>query len=128
MDELLELCDIVSLHMPATDDTKQLVNEQFLNKMKHGAMLINTSRGELVNEKALLDAIENKGIRAGLDVYDNEPGASDNQFNSTLANHNSVCGTHHIGASTDQAQIAVSDGVLQVIAAFQNGDLKNCVN
>ncbi len=128
MDELLSQCDIVSLHMPATEDTKQLVNESFLNKMKDGAMLINTSRGELVDEKALLNAIDNKGIRAGLDVYENEPGASDNSFDSALASHTGVCGTHHIGASTDQAQVAVSDGVLEVIAAFQNGEFKNCVN
>ena len=128
MDALLEQCDIVTLHMPATDETKHIVDEPFLNKMKNGAMLINTSRGELINEQALLNAIENKGIRAGLDVYENEPGTSDNKFHSMLANHHSVCGTHHIGASTDQAQDAVSDGVLQVIAAFNNGDIKNCVN
>ena len=128
MDALLGECDIVSLHMPAADDTKQMVNADFLSKMKDGAMLINTSRGELVDEAALLDAMESKGIRAGLDVYDNEPGASDDSFTSTLANHSSVCGTHHIGASTEQAQTAVSDGVLHVIDAYQNGEFRNCVN
>jgi len=106
MDELLAQCDIVTLHMPATADTKGMVNDDFLGKMKDGAML----------------------IRVGLDVYNNEPGAGDSSFSSDIANHPGVCSTHHIGASTTQAQVAVSDGVLNVIAAYQNGEIKNCVN
>ena len=127
-DELLESCDIISLHMPATEETTGMVNQTFLNKMKDGAMLINSSRGELVDETALLDAMQNKGIRAGLDVYNNEPGAGDNGFESTLANHPAVCGTHHIGASTTQAQIAVANGVLDVIRSYEGDGLINCVN
>ena len=128
MDELLGQCDIITLHMPATQETTSMVNEEFLGKMKDGAMLINTSRGELVDEAALLKAIDNKGIRVALDVYNNEPGAGDSSFSSDIATHPGVCSTHHIGASTTQAQVAVSDGVLNVIAAYQNGDFKNCVN
>lgn len=128
MDELLERCDIITLHMPATNDTRNMVNDTFLGKMKNGAMLINTSRGELVDEAALLNAINSKGIRAGLDVYNNEPGAGDSSFSSDIATHPGVCSTHHIGASTTQAQVAVSDGVLDVIAAYENGELINCVN
>ncbi len=128
MDDLLAECDIVTLHMPATEDTKEMVNEAFLAKMKHGAMLINSSRGELVDEAALLDAIKNKGIRAGLDVFNNEPGAGDNSFTSEVALHPGVCGTHHIGASTEQAQVAVANGVLDVIASYQDGEFRNCVN
>lgn len=128
MDDLLAKCDIVTLHMPATDDTKEMVNASFLAKMKDGAMLINSSRGELVDEAALLDAIKTKGIRAGLDVYNNEPGASDNSFTSEVALNPAVCGTHHIGASTEQAQVAVANGVLDVIAAYQDGEFRNCVN
>lgn len=127
-DELLGHCDIVTLHMPATDETTNMVNDDFLGKMKDGAMLINTSRGELVDETALLNAINSKGIRAGLDVYNNEPGAGDSSFSSDIATHPGVCSTHHIGASTTQAQVAVSDGVLDVIAAYANGEFKNCVN
>ena len=128
LDELLEKCDIVTLHMPATEDTTGMVNKAFINKMKDGAMLINTSRGELMDEAAVLDAIDSKGIRVGLDVYNNEPGAGDSSFSSDIATHPGVCSTHHIGASTTQAQVAVSDGVLDVIAAFEKGELKNCVN
>ncbi len=128
MKELLATCDIVSLHMPATDDTRNMVNKWFLDSMKAGAVLINSSRGELIDEATLIDAMNTKGIRVGLDVYNNEPGSGDNRFNSRLASHPGVCGTHHIGASTEQAQIAVADGVLAVIQSYQDGDLLNCVN
>jgi len=128
LDELLSRCDIITLHMPANEDTTGMVNQAFLSKMKDGAMLINTSRGELVDEAAVLDAIDSKGLRVGLDVYNNEPGAGDSSFSSDIATHPGVCSTHHIGASTTQAQVAVSDGVLDVIAAFEKGELKNCVN
>jgi D-3-phosphoglycerate dehydrogenase len=129
IDALLAECDIVTLHMPAGADTKNLVNRDFLDKMKPGAMLINTSRGELVDEAALIDAMNEKGIRAGLDVYQNEPGSGDKEFVSAVAAHENVCGTHHIGASTDQAQVAVADGALEIIAAYaSNGEFRNCVN
>ncbi len=128
VDDLLSTCDIISLHMPVTTETTKMVNQAFLAQMKDGATLINTSRGDLVDEAALIDAIESKGIRVGLDVYDNEPAAGDNSFDSAIASHHRVYGTHHIGASTEQAQIAVADGVLQVVQSYQDGNLRNCVN
>lgn len=128
MAELLAECDIISLHMPASPTTTNIVDKEFLDKMKPGAMLINTSRGELIDEEALIAAMDARGIRAGLDVYQNEPGTGDNAFHSELASHANVCGTHHIGASTDQAQIAVADGVLEVIAGYDAGEFRNCVN
>ncbi|MEM7196307.1 MAG: NAD(P)-dependent oxidoreductase [Pseudomonadota bacterium] len=127
-DALLGASDIVSLHMPANENTREMVNSDFLAKMKDGAMLINTSRGELVDETALLEAMDNRGIRAGLDVYQNEPASGEGEFSSALAQHPSVCGTHHIGASTQQAQTAVADGVIRVIESFENNDLIFCVN
>ena len=72
--------------------------------------------------------MNDKGIRAGLDVYADEPSAGEGAFSSDLAGHPNTCGTHHIGASTDQAQNAVSDGVLDVIDAFAGGTVMNCVN
>ena len=128
MGEILAICDIITLHLPATEDTKGMVNESFLEKMQPGSMLINTSRGELIDEAALMEAMDAKGIRAGLDVYDNEPAAGDNSFDSSIACHPAVCGTHHIGASTDQAQIAVADGVIRVIQSYEEDSLRNCVN
>lgn len=128
MKQLLSICDIVSLHLPANDQTIGMVNTEFLAQMRQGAMLINTSRGELVDEDALILAMESRDILAGLDVYHNEPGANDDSFDSKVACHPNVCGSHHIGASTEQAQTAVSDGVLKVIEAYQQGNVLNCVN
>ncbi len=125
---LLEQCDIVTIHLPATGKTRGMVNGDFLARMKPGAMLINSSRGELVDEAALLHAIETRGIRAGLDVYNNEPAGGEGGFESAIARHPAVCGTHHIGASTAQAQTAVADGVVDIIRAFEIGEVRNCVN
>ena len=127
-EQLLAESDIVTLHLPANADTEKMVNDDFLAQMKDGATLINTSRGELVDEAALLRALDAKGIRAGLDVYQNEPASGEGEFASQLAAHPNVCGTHHIGASTEQAQDAVADGVLRVVAAFARGELLHCVN
>lgn len=128
LDELLSRSDIISLHLPLTGETERLVDDAFLAKMKDGAMLINAARGELLDEAALIRAMDNKGIRAGLDVYQNEPASGEAVFESALANHPNVCGTHHIGASTEQAQTAVADGVLRVIASYEKGALLYCVN
>lgn len=128
MEELLGSSDIVSLHLPLTAQTDKLVNHAFLAKMKEGAILINTSRGGLIDETALISAMQSNGIRVGLDVYQDEPTSSEGQFISALANHPNVCGTHHIGASTTQAQNAVADGTLRVIDSFIQGKLLYCVN
>ena len=128
LDEIIRLSDIISLHLPLSEKTERLVDDEFLAKMKDNAMLINTSRGELVDEAALIRAMDGKGIRAGLDVYRNEPASGEAEFDSALASHPNVRGTHHIGASTDQAQGAVADGVVRVIDSFATGQLLYCVN
>lgn len=128
LEQLVRISDIVSVHVPAAPGTKNLVDENFLSWMRDGAVILNTSRGDVVDEQALLKALDSKGLRAGLDVYANEPGASSGEFNSELARHPNVYGTHHIGASTDQAQDAVADGVIEIINAFSKGDIINQVN
>ncbi len=125
---LLAEADIVTVHVPKSEATTGLVDQSFLGQMRDGAFLINTSRGEVVDEEALLDALTNRGMKAGLDVYANEPGASQGTFDSKLAQHPSVAGTHHIGASTEQAQAAVADGTIEVIEHYAAGDVINCVN
>ena len=126
--ELLPACDIVSLHLPSTPGTVGLVDETFLAQMKRGAILLNTSRGELVDEDALLRALDDNDLRAGLDVYADEPGAGTAEWSSALAAHPRVVGTHHIGASTRQAQDAIAAGVVEIIDAFVQGEARNCVN
>ena len=124
---LLEQADIVSIHVPSTGDTKQMVDTAFLAAMKPGAMLINTSRGDVVDETALLAALHG-GLRAGLDVFADEPSGGTGTFVSAVAAHPNVVGTHHIGASTEQAQIAVARGVVDLIRVFGTGEVRDCVN
>ncbi|MEM9203290.1 MAG: NAD(P)-dependent oxidoreductase [Actinomycetota bacterium] len=128
LDELLATSDIVSLHVPGSADTKGMVDADFLATMKDGAILLNTSRGDVVDEAALIEAMDNKGIRAGLDVYANEPGSGKAEFDSTVAKHPNVVGTHHVGASTEQAQAAVTDGTIDTVQAYRAGSPINCVN
>ena len=128
LDALLAESDIVSIHVPGSDQTVDLVDAGFLDRMKPNSILLNTSRGEVVDEEALVDAIESKGIRAGLDVFRHEPSSGTGEFASKLASHPSVVGTHHIGASTQQAQDATSARTIDVIEAYRAGDSMNCIN
>ncbi len=125
---LLSESDVVSIHVPGGGSTEGLVDANFLNQMKDGSVLLNTSRGEVVDEKALLNALETKNMRAGLDVFCDEPKVGTSQFNSSLASHPRVVGSHHIGASTKQAQDATSNGTIEVIEGYRNGEVINCVN
>ena len=128
LNALIQGCDILSFHLPAVPEVRRMINADFLEKVKPETILLNTSRGDLVDEEALIRALDEKDLRAGLDVYHNEPSAGECEFRSVLAAHPNVYGTHHIGASTSQAQTAVAEGVIEVVAAFNEGRLLNCVN
>lgn len=125
---LLADADIVSIHVPKSDSTAGLVDAAFLAALPDGAYVLNTSRGEVVDETALISALDERSMRAGLDVYVGEPGSGSGAFTSELASHPAVVGTHHIGASTKQAQAAVADGTIDVIEAYLAGEVINCVN
>ncbi|HRD63282.1 MAG TPA: phosphoglycerate dehydrogenase [Nocardioides sp.] len=128
LEELASSSDIVSLHVPSTAATRHLVDADFLARMKPGAILLNTSRGDVVDEAALLAALDAGAVRAGLDVYADEPGSGHGSWDSPLAKHPEVVGTHHIGASTEQAQRAIAAGVTEIIDAFVVGETRHCVN
>lgn len=128
LEDLLGSSDIVSLHVPASAQTKHLVDEAFLARMRPGAILLNTSRGDVVDEAALLRALDEGRVRAGLDVFDGEPGGGKAEWDSPLAKHPAVVATHHIGASTAQAQRAIAQGVTEVVDAFMTGEARDCVN
>ncbi|MCY4271879.1 MAG: NAD(P)-binding domain-containing protein [bacterium] len=125
---LLAASDIVSVHVPSGEDTVAMVDAEFLAAMKPDAVLINTSRGEVVDEAALLAALDATGLRAGLDVFADEPPAGVGRIRSALARHPKVTATHHVGASTAQAQSAVAEGTVEVIEAYRNGVVLDCVN
>ena len=121
--------DIVSLHVAATPQTYNLADADFFSAMKPGAFFINTTRGGVVDEKALLAALDNKGIRAGLDVFEGEPSYKQGTLQTSLRNHQSVYLTHHIGASTMQAQEATGAEAVRVIDTYANSSVvHNCVN
>ncbi len=125
---LLASADIVSLHVPLIDSTRDLVNRDFLSKCRDGAWIINTSRGEVVNEPDLIEALDTRDMWAGLDVFADEPATAEGEFISALAQHPRVYGTHHIGASTEQAQNAIAEEVVAIVDRFGNGEITNCVN
>ena len=127
--ELAATCDIVSVHLALTPDTRGLLSTEFFEAMRHGALFINTSRGEIVDENALLEAMANRGIRAGLDVYADEPNGASGEFDSKIARAPGVYGTHHIGASTEQAQEAIAAETVRIIEVFmRTGTVPNVVN
>ena len=102
LDELLANSDIVSIHTPKTPQTVGMVNQEFLSKMKDDAMLINTSRGDVVDEEALLAKLEAcPNFWVGTDVFKGEPAVKEtHDWNHPIASHPRVYGTHHCGAST----------------------------
>jgi D-3-phosphoglycerate dehydrogenase / 2-oxoglutarate reductase len=127
--EVARTADIVSLHVAASEETKHLANREFFEAMKMGATFINTTRDSVVDEEALIWALEARGIFAGLDVFAGEPAGKDGAFDSPLARHPRVYLTHHIGASTEQAQGAIADEAVRVISAYGGtGQVFNCVN
>ncbi|HEX5386542.1 MAG TPA: NAD(P)-dependent oxidoreductase [Gemmatimonadales bacterium] len=127
--EVARVSDAVSINVAANADTRNLVNEEFLGAMRPGAYLINTSRGSVVDEAALAEAVRSKGIRAGLDVFQNEPAGGAGTFGGALVREPGVYGTHHVGASTEQAQVAIAHEVLRIVEEFlESGSVPNCVN
>ena len=125
---VLATSDIVSLHVPGGPETTGIVDARFLAAMKPDSVLINTSRGEVVDEEALLAALNSTDMRAGVDVFADEPASGSGVVDSALAQHPKVIATHHIGASTRQAQEAVAEGTAEVIEAYRTGSVVNCVN
>lgn len=131
LNELARTCDVLSFHVPAAADTHLLLDRDLLAELAPGAIVLNTSRGDIVDEDALIEAMESKGVRAGLDVYADEPASSTGTMTSSLAMHPNVYGTHHIGASTEQAQHAVAAEVVRIVTAFGSTDSEappHCVN
>src|SRR5437660_1667576 len=121
--------DIVSVHVALKPETRMLIGRDFFQAMKGGAYFINTSRGDVVDQSALVEAIHSKGIRAGLDVFAIEPTSAVAEFTDPIVQEASVYGTHHIGASTDQAQEAIAAETVRIIQSFkETGHAPNVVN
>lgn len=129
LEELAAQSDIVSVHTALNDSTKGLISAQVIAKMKPGAYFINTSRAEVVDQAALLAACESGALRAGLDVFEGEPAAAEGSYDGPLRTAKNVICTHHVGASTNQAQEAVADEVVRIVADYKaSGIVHNLVN
>jgi D-3-phosphoglycerate dehydrogenase len=121
--------DIVSVHVALKPDTRALIGADFFAAMREGAYFINTARGEVVDQNALVAAMRERGIRAGLDVFAAEPASASGEFADEIAREANLYGTHHIGASTDQAQEAIAAETVRIIRAFkETGKVPNVVN
>ena len=119
--------DIVSLHLALTPETRGLIGAEFFAAMRPGAYFINTVRGEVVDQAALLAAIAS-GIKAGLDVYSGEPKTGVAEFPDPIAHETGFCGTPHIGAATEQAQEAIAAETVRIIRSFLSAVVPNAVN
>jgi D-3-phosphoglycerate dehydrogenase len=129
IEELAARSDIVSIHLALTKETRGVVNDSILRRLKPGAMLINTARAEVLDYRAVAAAVRERGLRVGLDVFANEPTAAEGTFDDALLQSPTVIGTHHIGASTDQAQEAIAAETVRIIQTFlETGRVPNVVN
>ena len=127
--EVAAVSDIVSVHLALNSETRGFVDSDIFNAMREGSYFINTARGEVVDQQALVHAMRNRGIRAGLDVYAVEPTSSAGEFNDEIVKEEGLYGTHHIGASTDQAQEAIAAETVRIVREFkETGKVPNVVN
>ncbi|MDP2311262.1 MAG: NAD(P)-dependent oxidoreductase [Pseudomonadota bacterium] len=121
--------DAVSVHLALAKETRGRIGESVFAAMKPGAYFLNTSRAEVVDQDALVRAIAAKNLRAGLDVFANEPSGGTGPFADSIVDSPNVYGTHHIGASTDEAEEAVGEEVVRIVAAYRAGAaIPNVVN
>jgi D-3-phosphoglycerate dehydrogenase len=126
---LIPKCDVISVHLALKPETKKLITKELIGMMKPKAIFLNTSRWEVADEEALFDAASKGSIRIGADVFSGEPEDKTSPFTNKLATLPNVYGTHHIGASTEQAQNAIADETVAIIKQYvERGTVKNWVN
>ncbi len=127
--ELARQSDVLSVHVPGGSETKGLISRAVLVALPDGALFVNTSRADVVDQAALLEEATAGRIRVATDVYADEPKSGTGEWSSPLGQLPNVYGTHHIGASTDQAQEAIADEAVRIVESFLNrGEVPNCVN
>ena len=129
LQDLFEKSDIVSVHLAQNANTKKIISKDLINKLKKGAYFINTARAGVVDEEALINAAKEEKIFAGIDVFSAEPEGKEGEINSEILNVKNIYVTHHIGASTEQAQNAVAEETYNIIKNYIDlGEIRNWVN
>ncbi|MDD4737455.1 MAG: NAD(P)-dependent oxidoreductase [Kiritimatiellae bacterium] len=127
--ELAPQCDILSVHLAQSAETKGIISKEIIDSLKPGACFINTARAGVVDNAALIAAVKAGKIRVGTDVFAGEPEGKEGAFDDELGLLPGVYGTHHIGASTEQAQNAVATETVRVLQVFKEaGRVENWVN
>jgi D-3-phosphoglycerate dehydrogenase len=127
--EVAAAADAVSVHLALKPETRGILGRNFFEAMKPGAVFVNTARAEVVDEEALLAAVRDKKLRVATDVFKGEPEGGTGTVESELFKEKGVYGTHHIGASTEQAQEAIAEETVRIIREYAtSGDVPNCVN
>jgi len=121
--------DVLTIHVPASKETKGLISAQVLAALPPGSLFVNTSRADVVDQQALLKEARSGRIWVAADVFEGEPKTGEAPFSSELTKLPNVYGTHHIGASTDQAQSAIAEETVRIVDSFLSGGVvPNCVN
>ncbi|MGA8893323.1 MAG: 3-phosphoglycerate dehydrogenase family protein [Anaeromyxobacteraceae bacterium] len=121
--------DALSIHLPLSKETRGAVGRPVLEALRPGAIFLNTARAEVVDQEALLEVARAGRIRVGTDVFPGEPEKGQADFDSPLGKLPNVYGTHHIGASTAQAQDAIARETVRIVESFlRAGKVPNCVN
>jgi D-3-phosphoglycerate dehydrogenase / 2-oxoglutarate reductase len=129
LEQLLRDSDVVSLHLPLTGETRGLIDRRLIGLLKPGALFVNTARAEIVDLQALAEAANTGRIRVGTDVYTNEPEGKSTELHEELVRIPGVYGTHHIGASTDEAQDAIARETVRIVKRFvETGEVTSAVN
>lgn len=127
--EVASQADILSVHLAQNAQTKGIISKEVLSALKDGAHFINTSRAGIVDEEALIEELKSGRLKAGLDVFGDEPESKQGQFKSKYQGLENVHITHHIGASTQQAQEAVADDAVDIVRGYlQEGVVRNWIN
>src|SRR5205085_4756209 len=116
--EVAASCDVLSVHVALTSGTRNLIDRGVLAALRPGSYFINTARAEVVDQAALYEAVRDRNIRAGLDVFDGEPSGGAGTVEDRIFELDGVIGTHHIGASTNQAQQAIADETVRIIRDY----------
>ena len=128
-EEVAAQSDVVSVHLALNNETRRTIGDSVFSRMKPGSYFVNTARGELVDYAALATAVKTSGIRVALDVFPEEPAESVAPFANSVVAELKAYGTHHIGASTEQAQEAIAAEVVRVVRTYkESGKVPNVVN
>jgi D-3-phosphoglycerate dehydrogenase len=124
LDYLMQTSDVISIHVIKTKETENLIDSKYLKMIKEGGIIVNTSRGGIVDEKSLFELVDNKKIIfGGLDVYEKEPPEVGESFSNS-----NIITTPHLGASTKEAQLKAGKQTAENVKNILNGDLNSVIN